>query len=278
MPLRHASRAFRRRRPGAGFGPAGLHLNRAAAWIAAALLALGLCALAAAPAVAQTLPKLSMSFDAGQTPKETSTSLQILILFTILSLAPAILISVTSFTRIIVVFSFLRQGLGTQQMPPNQVLVSLALFLTFFVMSPVISRIEQTAVKPMMAGEINQSEAFQRGSVPLKEFMLAQTRREDLALFVQLSRGARPNTAQELPLTVIIPSFMVSELRMAFQFGFIIYMPFLVIDLVISSILMSMGMMMIPPAMISLPFKILLFVLVDGWALVCQSLVHSFRF
>lgn len=241
------------------------------------LAAAGLCLVAVAPALAQALPKLSLSMDPSASPKETSTSLQILILFTILSLAPAILISVTSFTRIIVVFSFLRQGLGTQQMPPNQVLVSLALFLTFFVMAPVASRIEATAVKPMLAGEINQGEAFQRGAVPLKEFMLAQTRREDLALFVQMSRQSRPNTAQDLPLSVVIPSFMVSELRMAFQFGFIIYMPFLVIDLVISSVLMSMGMMMIPPAMISLPFKILLFVLVDGWALVCQSLVHSFR-
>lgn len=247
---------------------------RAAVFVPA-LAALGL--LLAVPALAQGLPSLSLSVDPASTPKQASTSIQILILLTILSLAPAILISVTSFTRIIVVFSFLRQALGTQQMPPNQVLVSLALFLSFFVMSPVFTRIDQQALKPMMAGQISQTEAFGLGAAPLKEFMLTQTRREDLALFVQLSRSSRPNAAADLPLTVIIPAFMISELRTAFQIGFVIYMPFLVIDLVISSILMSMGMMMIPPAMISLPFKILLFVLVDGWALICRSLVQSFH-
>lgn len=249
-------------------------------FLAAAGVAALLLGTPAGEAVAQAvpaLPKVTVSLDPAATPKETATSMQIVLLFTILSLAPAILISVTSFTRIIVVLSFLRQAMGTQQMPPNQVLIALALFLSFFIMSPVITSIDQQAVKPMMAGEINQSEALARGSAPLKEFMLTQTREKDLALFVQLSRGSRPNAARDLPMSVVIPSFMISELRTAFQIGFIIYLPFLVIDMVVSSILMSMGMMMIPPAMISLPFKILLFVLVDGWSLICQNLVRSFH-
>jgi flagellar biosynthetic protein FliP len=250
---------------------------RRAVFVAAIAAALVLAGSAAAWAQAQGLPHVSVTIDQPGSPKETATSMQILILFTILSLAPAILISVTSFTRLIVVFSFLRQAMGTQQMPPNQVLVALALFLSFFIMSPVISSIDHNALKPMLAGQIDQSEAMSRGSAPLKEFMLTQTREKDLALFVQLAGKDRPGTKADLPLSVVIPSFMISELRTAFQIGFVVYLPFLIIDLIVSSVLMSMGMMMIPPAMISLPFKVLLFVLVDGWSLICHSLVRSFH-
>ncbi len=238
---------------------------------------LGIGFVMAHPAAAQGVPGVSVTLGDTADPKQTATSMQILLLFTILSIAPAILISVTSFTRLIIVFSFLRQAMGTQQMPPNQIMVSLALFLSFFIMSPVITQIDQTAVRPMMAGEITQTEAMNRGSAPLKEFMLTQTREKDLALFVQMSRTERPATVKELPMSVVIPSFMISELRTAFQIGFVIYLPFLIIDLIVSSVLMSMGMMMIPPAMISLPFKVLLFVLVDGWSLICHSMVQSFH-
>ncbi|HVP38760.1 MAG TPA: flagellar type III secretion system pore protein FliP [Candidatus Saccharimonadales bacterium] len=258
--------------------------SRAAAVLACALAlaAAGLPAAAwaqAAPAggAGLTLPHITVGMEQAHTPGQLSTSLQLLLLFTILSIAPALLIMLTSFTRIVVVLSFLRQAMSTQQMPPNQVLISLALFLTFFIMSPVWNQINTQAVQPLMAGKITQTEAIRVGAVPLREFMLRQTREKDLALFVKLSKQPPPRSASDLPMTTVIPAFMISELRTAFQIGFVIYLPFLIVDMVVASVLMSMGMMMLPPAMISLPFKVLLFVLVDGWHLVIRSLVMSFR-
>ena len=205
-------------------------------------------------------------------------SLQIIFLLTILSLAPSILIMMTSFTRIVVVLSFLRTAIGTNgQMPPNQLIVGLALFLTLFVMAPVLERINDDALQPLIEDEIPYREALDRGMQPIREFMLKQTRQKDMALFVSMARMKRPQSRADIPNSVLIPSFIISELRTAFQIGFVLFIPFLVIDLVISSILLSMGMMMLPPIMVSLPFKILLFVLVDGWNLVVQSLVQSFR-
>ena len=202
--------------------------------------------------------------------------MRLLILLTVLSLAPSFLILTTCFTRIVVVFSFLRSGLGTQQSPPNQILIGLALFITFFIIQPVFSEINEEAIQPFLADEINQEEAFDIAAEPMKDFMLKQTREKDLALFLRASGSDNVEEAMGLPLTTVIPAFALSELRTAFSIGFIIYVPFLVIDMVVASILMSMGMFMLPPVMISLPFKILLFVLVDGWYLVVESLIESF--
>jgi len=220
-----------------------------------------------------------ISFDMSGTtddPQGVSTAVQLLVLLTVLSLAPAILIMLTSFTRIIVVLSFVRSSLGTQQMPPNQVLIGLALFLTFFVMAPTLQEVNSEAVQPYLAGEISQKIALDKGMAPMRDFMFKQTREKDLALFVNMAEIDRPNNFSDIPNYVLIPSFVISELKTAFQIGFIIFVPFLVIDMVVASALMSMGMMMLPPMMISLPFKILLFVLVDGWGLVIQSLIMSF--
>jgi flagellar biosynthetic protein FliP len=210
-------------------------------------------------------------------PERLSLSLQILLFLTVLSLAPALIIMVTSFTRLVVVFSFLRHALGTQQMPPNQVLIALALFLTFFIMAPVWHEIQQTAVQPYIDQKVAGPEAFKRGVEPLRAFMLKQTREKDLALFVSISKAPRPKNAQEVPISSLIPAFMISELRTAFEIGFLLYLPFLIIDMVVASVLLSMGMMMLPPVMISLVFKVLLFVLVDGWNLVVSSLVKTFQ-
>lgn len=208
-------------------------------------------------------------------PKSTVDSVKLLIILTVLSLAPSFLILTTCFTRIIVVLSFLRNALGTQQSPPNQILIGLALFLTFFVMQPTYSHIMNEAVTPFIEDEINHEEAFERASIPMKEFMLKETRQKDLALFLRTSGKDNVDNPMDLSMTTIVPAFAISELRMAFSMGFIIYIPFLVIDMVVASILMSMGMFMLPPVMISLPFKILLFVLVDGWYLVVESLLKS---
>ncbi len=205
-----------------------------------------------------------------------TTPMQILVLMTVLTLVPAMLISVTSFTRLIVVSHFLRQAMGTQTMPPNQVLVGLSLFLTFFIMQPVGERINQTALQPMLNGELTEMEALGQAGIPLREFMLRYTREKDLALFLDISREPRPATANELPLHVVIPSYMISELKTAFQIGFVLFIPFLVIDMVVAAVLLSMGMLQLPPVIISTPFKILLFVMVDGWNLVVGSLVKSF--
>lgn len=209
-------------------------------------------------------------------PENLATTLQLIFLITILSLAPAILILMTSFTRIVVVLSFVRMGLATQQMPPNQVLISLALFMTLFIMSPVFSEVYEDALVPMFDGELTQEEAFEEASGPIKSFMAEHTREKDLSLFMGYAGMDRPETIDDIPLSALIPAFAISELKTAFQIGFLIFVPFLVIDMIVASVLMSMGMMMLPPVMISLPFKILLFVLVDGWYLVVESLLISY--
>lgn len=220
---------------------------------------------------------LSITSNMGSTKLEST--LQILILLTVLSLAPSILIMVTSFTRLIIVFHFLRTALGTQTSPPNQVLVGLALFITLAIMSPVFTKVNNEAVKPYMSGKITQEEAFETGSKPLKEFMLKQTRDKDLQLFLDINETDKEtiNNYQDISFTVIIPAFIISELRTTFIIGFLLYMPFIVLDMVVASTLMSMGMMMLPPTTISMPFKILLFVMVDGWNLVIGELVKSFQ-
>jgi flagellar biosynthesis protein FliP len=205
-----------------------------------------------------------------------SAPLQIVLLLTLISFLPAILVTMTSFTRIAIIFHFLRQALGTQETPSNQILIGLALFLTMFVMAPVGERIHAAAVQPAMAGEITVTEAVSRGVPPLRQFMLRQTREADLALFAELGRAPKVKSAEELPMTVVIPAYVISELKTGFQMGFFLFIPFLLIDLVVSTTLLSMGMMQLPPAMISLPFKVLLFVMVDGWNLVVGSIVRSF--
>lgn len=222
------------------------------------------------------LPTVSFSLEEASEPEKVSVLVEILLLLTVLSLAPAILVLMTSFTRIVVVFSFLRHALGTQQMPPNQVLVGLALFLTFFLMTPVWQQVNSQAVQPYLAHEIGQKEAFNKAIEPLRQFMLKQTREKELALFVRTAKLQRPHNPEEVPTLVVLPAFVISELKTAFQIGFLIYIPFLVIDMVVASVLLSMGMMMLPPIMISLPFKLLLFVLVDGWKLLVGSLLESF--
>ena len=223
-----------------------------------------------------TIPSLSLGLKNTSNPDEIVNTIKIILVLTILSLAPAILILMTSFTRIIIVLSFVRQALGTQQMPPNQLLVGLALFLTFFVMSPVLTEVNENSVKPFLDNQINQERALDEALIPIRKFMFNQTRDSDLALFVKMAKINKPNTRADIPSSVLIPAFMLSELKTAFQIGFIIYLPFLVIDMVTASVLMAMGMMMLPPVIISLPFKIMLFVLVDGWTLLMGSLVNSF--
>ncbi len=223
------------------------------------------------------LPKISIEVGKATKPDDVSMTLQILFLMTILSLAPALLILTTAFTRIIVVLHFLKQAMGTPQMPPPQILLGLAMFLTFFVMAPVWNKVNDDALQPYMKNKITVSAAYDKAIVPIKEFMFKQTREEDLALFVKLSKMDKPNNRNDIPIHVLIPSFAISELRMGFQMGFVLFVPFLIIDMVVASILMAMGMMMLPPAMVSLPFKILLFILVDGWHLVIGSIVSSFH-
>jgi len=224
---------------------------------------------------AQAAQNPSLTIDLGGGAQK-SPAVQVLILLTVLSLAPSILIMVTSFTRIVVVLSFLRQAIGTLQSPPNPVLVSLAMFLTFFIMAPVWQTINAEALQPYLENQITQSVALERGVKPIRNFMLKQVREEDLSLFVEMAKLPPPADPSQIPTHVIIPAFMISELRTAFQIGFVIYLPFLIIDMVVASILMSMGMMMLPPVLISLPFKLILFVLADGWHLIVESLVKSF--
>ncbi len=207
---------------------------------------------------------------------DVSSLMKIAGILTLLTLAPAIIIMLTSFTRIIIVFSILRQALGTQQMPPNQVLIGISLFMTFFLMSPVFNKIYQDSINPYMNKEITLATAYKRAILPLRSFMLKQTRESDLALFLDIANLPRPKTVDDLPMRVIIPAFITSELKTAFQIGFLIYIPFLIIDMVVASVLLSMGMLMLPPVMISLPFKLMLFVLVDGWHLIIESLIKSF--
>lgn len=214
-----------------------------------------------------------MSFSLSQ---QLSPSLQLLLLLTLLSFVPAILVLMTSFTRIIIVLSFVRNALGTQQLPPNQVIIGLSLMLTFFVMAPTWKEVNANAIQPFLSQQINQEEALEKAEAPLRTFMFKQTREKDLQLFVGLSKIERPQTYRDIPTYVLVPAFVLSELKTAFQMGFAIFIPFMIIDMIVASALMSMGMMMLPPMMISLSFKILLFVLVDGWHLLIQSLVTSF--
>ena len=219
---------------------------------------------------------LSLSTNSDET--SLSGTLQILLIITVISLAPSIMVMVTSFTRIIIVLHFVRTAIGTQSSPPNNVLIGLSLFLTLFIMSPVIAQIKTEAYDPLVAEEITQQEALERGIQPLREFMLKQTRQDDLRLFMDIAKIEPVESVDELSITIIIPAFIISELRAAFIIGFLIYVPFIVIDMVVSSVLMSMGMMMLPPTTISMPFKILLFILADGWNLVIGQLVNSFNF
>ncbi|MBI1911750.1 MAG: flagellar type III secretion system pore protein FliP [Deltaproteobacteria bacterium] len=224
-----------------------------------------------------TLPSVSLTLGGGQNnPQGLATAIQIIILLTVLTLAPAILLMMTSFTRLVIVFSILRQALGVQQSPPNQVIIGLALFLTFFIMSPALNKINEQAIKPYMQGAMTQDVALTNALNPLREFMLRNTREKDIELFIKLSKSPAPRTKADISTMTLIPAFVTSELKTAFQIGFLIYLPFLVIDMVVASVLMSMGMMMLPPVMISLPFKLMLFVLVDGWYLLVGSLVQSF--
>lgn len=224
------------------------------------------------------IPRFTIGVDQAQSPKEVALSLQIIFLFTILSLAPSILLLMTSFTRIVIVLSLVRNALGTQQMPPSQVLAGIALFLTFFIMAPVFKEVNETALQPYLNEQLTHVEALKAAEQPMREFMFKQTRRKDLALFINLSRTERPKTKADIPTHVLIPAFVISELKSAFEMGFIIFIPFLVIDMVVASTLMSMGMLMLPPIMISMPFKILIFIMVDGWALIARGLVLSFHF
>ncbi len=223
------------------------------------------------------LPKIGINVGTADNPKDVSSTLQILLLLTILSLAPSIMIMTTSYLRIIIVFHFLRNALGTMQMPPNQLLAGIALFITFFIMTPTWSRVNNDALKPYMDGKMSLDSAYNKGVEPLREFMFRNVRDEDLELFVSLSGMNRPQTRTDLPTHVLIPAFVLSELRAGFVIGFFLFIPFLIVDMIVSSILMSMGMMMLPPMLVSLPFKILLFVLVDGWNLIVSSLIRSFN-
>ena len=244
--------------------------------------AAALIAIAPAPAFAQAAQKAAtLAQPQGMTVNvngvgTVSAPLQIVILLTLLTFVPAALVMMTSFTRIAIVFHFLRQALGTQEMPSNQMLTGLTLFLTVFIMAPVATKIQETAIKPAIDGKIDMTEAMNRSTPPLREFMLKQTRETDLALFVELAKQPRPASSADLPMTVVIPAFAISELKTGFQMGFFLFVPFLLIDLVVSTTLLSMGMMQLPPAMISLPFKVLLFVMIDGWNLLVSSLVRSF--
>jgi flagellar biosynthesis protein FliP len=222
------------------------------------------------------LPKVNISVDGANTPKEYVDNIKLLIILTILTLLPSIIIMTTGFIRIIIVFSFLRSAIGTQQSPPNQVMIGLAIFLTIFIMAPTFNTINTNAIKPYLDNKITQEKAIEEGSKPLREFMLKQTRQNDLKLFIEISKASGEITKENVPLYVVIPAFIISELKTAFTIGFLLFIPFLIIDLVVASVLLSMGMMMLPPVMVSLPFKLLLFVMVDGWHLLVKSLIMSF--
>jgi len=222
------------------------------------------------------LPSLHIGIEKGGDPGDVSVLLQIIFILTILALAPAILIMMTSFTRLVVVFSFLRHALGTQQTPSNQIIAGLALFLTFFIMMPVWQKINSQALQPYLAEEISQETALKTAVSPIRQFMLKQTRSKDLMLFVQMAKMEKPKNMADIPVSILIPAFVISELKTAFIIGFVLFVPFLVIDMVVASVLLSMGMMMLPPILVSMPFKLMLFVLVDGWYLIVGSLVKSF--
>ncbi|WP_018132548.1 flagellar type III secretion system pore protein FliP [Effusibacillus pohliae] len=223
------------------------------------------------------IPGIDVNVTTSNNPQNVATSVQILLLLTVLSLAPAILILMTCFTRIVVVLSFVRNALSIQQMPPNQVLIGLALFMTLFVMTPTLSEVNEKALQPYLAGQLSQAQAMEQAAIPFKHFMAKHTREKDLMLFLEYRKSPIPKTVEEIPLSTLVPAYAISELKTAFQIGFMIFIPFLIIDLVVSTTLMSMGMMMLPPVMISLPFKILLFVMVDGWYLIVKSLLQGYQ-
>ncbi len=252
-------------------------MRRLAAWGAGWLLVVLLPGSSRAQDAGLVFPRLEFGVSGAEGPADVAVTLQIVALLTVLSLAPAILVMLTSFTRIVVVLSFVRSALALQQMPPNQVIIGLALFLTFFTMAPTWQAVWDQGLAPYFAGELAQEEALERIAAPLREFMLHHTRERDLELFVELSGTPRPQTEADVATYVLIPAFVISELRTAFQLGFVLFIPFLVIDMIVASSLMSMGMLMLPPVMISLPFKVLLFVMVDGWHLVTRSLLVSFQ-
>jgi flagellar biosynthetic protein FliP len=244
------------------------------------LFALAILMPAAGAGAADPLPIPNVSLNIGGSvdqPAKAATVIQLVFILTVLALAPAILLMLTSFTRIVVVLSLLRHALGTQQVPPNQIIIGLAMFLTFFIMAPVWQQVNQQALKPYYEDQISGEEAMDRASAPIKAFMMKQTREKDLALFVKIAKEKRPAKPEDVTLTTLIPAFVISELKTAFQIGFMVFLPFFIIDMVVSSVLLSMGMMMLPPIMMSLPFKILLFVMVDGWHLIVGSLVQSFH-
>jgi flagellar biosynthesis protein FliP len=255
------------------------HLRKQTGWalviVALILLSTPCGAVAAPPDPAGTL--FSIDMGKGENPGKVSVALQIFLLLTILSLAPSILIMVTCFTRIAIVLSLLRQAIGSNQLPPNQIIIGLALFLTFFVMTPVWQTVNQEALKPYLENQLSSTEALKKAEVPIRAFMFKQTREKDLSLMVEIAKLPRPKNIEDIPTTVLIPSFIISELKTAFQIGFMLYIPFLIIDMVVASVLLSMGMMMLPPVMVSLPFKLMIFVLTDGWYLIVGSLVKSFN-
>jgi len=222
------------------------------------------------------IPKISIEMQDGSKPGEVVGAMRILIILTILTMAPALLITMTAFTRIVIVMFFLRQALGTQYMPPSQILIGLSLFLTLFVMRPAFVQINDNALQPFMNEQISLEQALDNASEPLKKFMLSQTREKDLGVFLNAAGAAKPKTALDIPMHIVVPAFITSELKTSFQIGFLIYLPFLILDMVVASILMAMGMMMLPPVIISMPFKIMLFVLVDGWTLIVGSVIKSF--
>ena len=225
---------------------------------------------------AQGLPTLTLGIGEATEPGQVSSALQVLLVLTILSIAPAILLMTTAFTRVVIVLSFVRQAMGTQQMPPNQVVIGLSLFLTFFIMAPVWTQVNETALQPYLNNQLSQEAALENALKPMREFMFGQTEEKDLELLMDIARVETPANKGDVPTMTLIPAFMLSELKRAFQMGFLIYIPFLIVDMVVASVLMAMGMMMLPPPIIALPFKLLLFVLVDGWGLVVGSLVKSF--
>jgi flagellar biosynthetic protein FliP len=245
-------------------------------WVSFFLFGLIILGVGATASAQVTLPSVNLGFKTTDNPTEVVSAIKIILVMTVLTLAPAILIMMTSFTRIIIVLSFLRQAMGVQQMPPNQLLVGLALFLTFFIMGPSFTDMNQKGIQPYVAGKITQEQAIEYTLAPLRKFMFTQTRPADLALFVRMAKIEKPKTLADVPTMALVPAFVISELKTAFQIGFIIFLPFLIIDMVAASVLMAMGMMMLPPVVVSLPFKIMLFVLVDGWALLIGSMVKSF--
>lgn len=252
-------------------------MSRSKKWLLICLIilaALGLSSCAGSPEL--QAPGVTLTVGQANEPQQVSSAVQLFVLLTVLSLAPSILILATSFTRIVIVLSMVRSAIGTAAIPPNQVIIGLSLLLTFFVMAPVYNDVNTNAIQPYLEAKITQEEALDRTVEPVRTFMLKQTREKDIELFMSMSGNPRPETVEDIQLVDLFPAFVISELRTAFTMGFVIYIPFLVIDLIVSSILLSMGMMMLPPSLVSLPFKILLFVLVDGWYLIVKSLLLSF--